>query len=244
MAKSKTKWKIEVIIIELILIVGLLGLIFLKKVESYGFQSEATYFADGVDYIIPVGSTAKTDAKTKEVKIERPGDYPLEATGIPVYYNDSNKVVLMKDTAILKPTNGNVFAYRLSCFTELTLEANNRIVIQRDANEGIETGGILFDGENSYFFLEEELLEIGDKRISLPAFSYVYVIKNNYVEYFNYDTKETGIEGIDQIPVYARNINDSYRINLSTDVVCFNSNDVMLNGYVKSYKPYFEAQAE
>lgn len=244
MAKSKTKFKIEIIVIELVLIAALLGVLFVKKVESYHFESDATYFADGVDYSIKEGSVAKVDAKTKTILIERDNDYSLPAQGIPVYFNDVKKVVLMKDSAFLRPVNGNVYVNRLSYFTEISMGANNLITIKRDTNEKNEMGGIIFDGNDSYFFLEEMFLEIGNRRMSIPAYSYVLAIRDNYVEYFNYDTKEITIEGIEGTSIYVRDINDSYRINLTTDIISFNSGDVMLNNYVNGYKPYFEAIEE
>lgn len=243
MAKSKTKWKIEVIVIELVLIVALLGVIFLKKVDSYHFDYDATYFCDSVDFLIPEGSIAKVDNKTKTISIERKNDENLVATGIPVYFNNSNKVVIMQDLGLLKISNGNVDSYKLSYFTELEIDSNYGITISRDNNTKYEMGGILFDGENTYFFLEDVLIEVNDKRFKLPAYSYINVVKDNYFEYYNYNTKESSIEQIDD-SVYARHINDSFCINLSTDIVSFKSNDVMLNGYIKSYKPYFEVDVE
>lgn len=244
MAKSKTKFKIEIIVIELVLIAALLGVLFVRKVESYHFDSDATYFADGVNILIPSGSVAKVDNKTKEIRITRDNDYDLPASGIPCYFNDSKKVVLTKDSAILRPSNGNVISNRLSYFTEIETDSDGLVKVRRDTNEGSEMGGIIFDGENSYFFLEDEYLEIKNRRISLPAYSYAFVQKDNYVEYFNYQTGEVKMEGIDGISVYLRDLNDSYRINLSTDVVSFNSGDVMLSSYIDSYKPYFEAIEE
>ena len=244
MAKSKTKFKIEIIVIELLLICALLGVLFIKKVESYHFESDATYFSDSVAFSVPKGSVAKVNDKTKEIRITRQNDYDLPASGIPVYFNDQRKVVLMKDSAILRPSNGNVISNRLSYFTEISTDSNGLISIKRDTNEGIEMGGIIFDGENSYFLLEDGYLEIGNRRISVSAYSYAYVLKDNYIEYYDYSTGEVTIEGIDGISVYLRDINDSYRINLCTDIVSFNSSDVMLSGYIDSYKPYFEANEE
>lgn len=244
MAKSKTKWKVEIIAIELVIIAALLGVLFVKKVESYNFVSDATYFADSVSFEVPAGSTAKVNAKTKNICIDRKNDYELPATSIPIYYNDQKKVVLMQDMALLKPQFGNVESYRLPYFTELSMDSNYGVTISRDSNSRYQMGGVLFDGENTYFFLEDEYLQILENRIKLPAYSYAYVIKNNYIEYFNYETKESKIEYIDQIPVYVRDEDDTYRINLSTDIISFNSDDVMLSSYISIYKSYFEEVTE
>ena len=240
MAKSKTKFKIEIIVIELVLIAALLGVLFIRKVESYHFDSDATYFSNAVDYAVPEGSVARVDSKTKEITIDRNDDFALPALGIPVYYNGEKKVVLMKDTIYIQPSNGNVISRRLSYFTEISMAEYDVITIKRDTNENREMGGILFDGQNSYVFLQDQYLEISNRRISLPSFSYAYVIKDNYIEYFNYETGEIVIEGIEGTPVYVRDLNDTYRFNLSTDIISFNSGDVMLNSYVNSYKSYFE----
>lgn len=240
MAKSKTKFKIEIIVIELLLICALLGVLFVKKVESYHFDSDATYFLDAMDYIVPAGSVAKVDSKTKDITIERNKDFSLEATGTPVYYNEIPKLVLMKDLAYIKPANGVIYPYRLSYFTEISIEPNGVSTIMRDTNSKLETDGFLFDGNNTYVFLEDTYLEYSNKRVSLPAFSYVTVLKDNYVEFFDYNSKQITLENT-EYPVYARNLNDSYKVNLTFDIVSFNSGDVMLHSYVDNYDPYFEA---
>ena len=56
------------------------------------------------------------------VVIDRGDENTLQATGIPVYFKDQKKVVLMEDLAYLKPSNGTVFSYRFSYFTELIMD--------------------------------------------------------------------------------------------------------------------------
>ena len=238
MAKNKTKWKVEIIILELIAVFALLGVVFLNKVESYNFKSDATYFVDGMDYAIPKGSVAKVDKKTGIITITRKNDYPLETQGLPAYFDMLPKMVLLEDLAYYKPSYGYASEYKLSRFTELEIDENGFVSISLNNQKNTETTGFLHDGENTYVFLEPMTLEFGTHHKSLPAFSYVRVAKGSFVEYYDYDTKEITFESFDG-EVKAKDSHNVYTILLECDIVDCGSNQVMLFNYYDDYDLYF-----
>ena len=84
----------------------------------------------------------------------------------------------------------------------------------------------VYDGVNTYFFIDDVEIEFGKEKIKLPSFSYVRCDYKDYLYIYNYETKEMNYyEKVDNI-VYAKTNN--YTINLSTDNLSVGDNSIIL----------------
>ena len=80
---------------------------------------------------------------------------------------------------------GNDSVYRLSHFSTMANENNS--VVLRDGNLKAENaGGYLFDGVDTYIFLENTELRWDGGSVEVPALSYAVARYGNTLQYFDY----------------------------------------------------------
>lgn len=238
MAKNKTKWKIEIIVLELVVICALLGVLFLKKVETYKFTSDATYFVSDIEINIPEGSKCRSERGENEFNIVTPEKNNIEVISLPAYYDNQNKVVILKKLAYFKPNRMKNEGYKLNFFSEISFDSNNRMTISRDDNSVSDSGGFLFDGINTYIILEDARLRYDFKNILLSPLSYIIVEKDNSVTYFDYDSKTFQYEMFDG-DVFLEDMNQVYKVSLTNDILSCNET-IMLRSNIDSYESYFK----
>lgn len=189
MAKSKIKTKLEIIVLLLIVIAGLLALLLVNDAEKYKFVDSATYFSDGEAYEIPAGKFAKYDKETGNVYVEISNDERLYSRGLPVYYDNTKSMVLINDMSIITPYDNHLETNRLTYFTVLENDSNiSGSKISRNNSFEFSNKGFLFDGNNTYVFLEPVSLRINEEILHLGTFSYVISSRNNYFEVYDIDT--------------------------------------------------------
>ena len=240
--KKSIKWKIEIIVFELVVICALLGVLFVKKVETYDFYDNAIYYQNEIDYIIPSGSKAKTSRNSDEITIERKDDESLIAQGLPVYFENEQKIALMKDMIYVQPMTGAAIFGRLTYFTEAKIEDND-VLISKNTNSAYETTGFLFDGLNTYLFLEDVEVKGEGFDFVLPRFSYVIATKKNCLEYLNYNTKENAIIYTEE-NVTVKDLKGTYSLIVDSDILNAGSAQYMLQSNLTSYDLYFEVNEE
>ena len=238
MAKNKIKLKLEIIALLLMIIATLLGVIFIKDSEIYEVEEDCIYYMDGFEYEVPSGSTMKVNSKSDEVTIIV-GKEETEPNGLPLYYREDKKIILVNDLAYYRPSNGYVDIYKLSYFTSLSLDSDNVVTISRDIDSHLETSGFLFDGKNTYVLLQKCTLFFNDHRVTLEPFSYVIVSKGNSVEYMNYEDKQIVFEYCDG-DVTIEDNRGLYTLMPDIDILEFGSKQVMLNGNMYAKDLYFE----
>lgn len=189
MAKTKIKTKLEIIVLLLIVIAGLLAILLLNDAEKYKFVDSATYFVDGVDYEIPSGQFAKYDKEKSTVYIDFGKEERLYSVGLPAYYNNTKSIVLLNDMTIVTPYDNHFETNRLTYFTLLENDSDvSGSKVSRNNNFKFVNKGFLFDGNNTYVFLEPVSLKINGNVLKLGTFSYVISCKDNYFEVYDKDT--------------------------------------------------------
>lgn len=238
MAKNKTKWKIEIIVLELVVICALLGVLFLKKVETYKFNQDATYFIRDNEVLIPEGSKCTSERGSSNFTINKPDKDMIETVSLPAYFNNSKKIVILKNLAYFKPNRINDSSYKLSFFTEISFDSEDKMFISRNDNTVNDSGGFLYDGLNTYVVLEDVRLKYDFKNIMLSPLSYIIVEKDNSVAYFDYDSKTYKYEMFDG-DVYLEDINQVYKVSLNNDILSCGET-VMLRSNLDSYESYFK----
>ena len=88
------------------------------------------------------------------------------------------------------------------------------------------SNAFLYDGVDTYFFVDDVTLTLGKKTIELPAFSYVRCGFKSFVYVYDFEAKTMSkYTDIDYL-VYASNNN--YRINLSADNIDYNDTSILL----------------
>lgn len=230
MAKSKIKTKLEIIVLLLIVIAGLLALLLVNDAEKYKFVDSATYFVDGVEYEIPAGKFAKYDKETKTVYVDLDKDYKLYSKGLPAYYNNSKSMVLLNDMSIIIPSDNYLESNRLTYYTLLENDSDiSGSKISRNNNFEFVNKGFLFDGNNTYVFLEPVLLRVKNDILKLGTFSYVIACKDNYFEIYDIDSKYFDIIYTNEsLDAEIQGTNSNFLLYPEVDYVSVNGGNGML----------------
>lgn len=132
-----------------------------------------------------------------------------------LYEDDSARVTLTKDMLLMNPRNGTELS-RINYFSTIT-ETSGRSTITKDDKSAQSFGGFLYDGKDTYIFLEDVNLVVGGRNVVLGPLSYVIVNYQQYVEYHNSLDNEHNVIYVSDIDAHA--MTDDYRINLSKDAI-------------------------
>ena len=221
--KKKYKVMIGLLAIILICIFVLFLLLGKKKIDEYSISKEDNFYFYVDDQLMEYKgkATLNRDNKVTNLLIK---EMKLDAVTEPIYYKNKNKVIFPNSMSIIRPTLG-MKQDRINYFT--TLEYDDPVVKLSNVDLDMEvSNAFIYDGGNTYFFIDDVKIEYGDQKIDLPALSYIRVGYKDYMYMYNYSTKEMKYyEKIDDI-VYAKTAN--YVINLSTDNLSVGDNSVLL----------------
>lgn len=171
--------------------VGLAGVLILLLVLL------AVWYGEGLNTCKPEGATFQYVAGKKvdfsadasyrnrdgviEVREER-GDHTLNS-GVPILYEGERKMLLPANMILMTPAQSNSLR-RVNYFTTVKVDGNIAI-LEKDGKSAQTYGGFLYDGEDTYVFLENAALRIGAREIELEPLSYVRAVYKQYVEYYN-----------------------------------------------------------
>lgn len=107
--------------------------------------------------------------------------------------------------------------WRFEHFGEARLEGQG-VTLTDGGRQRENAGGFLFDGNDTYIFLESAELQAGGESVRLPALSYAVARYGSTVQYFNYGDGTSHIieaaEG-DELAL----LNNGVTVNLGTDTV-------------------------
>lgn len=145
------------------------------------------------------------------------GTTKLTLQGVPVYYKDQDKVILTKSMIFTNYDTSTL--NRVSYLT--TLQKNDNvfeITIEKNKERTV-SGGYLFDGKNTYLFLDPVTVTWNDMVLELAPLSYIYVANKQCFYYYSSDTKEADYIEIESGAVLAEEQTGKYVLNLSQDMV-------------------------
>lgn len=209
-----------IILIIILLICMIIGKM---RIENYTIdKTENFYFYIDQEYMEFEGeATLNRDKKVTNLVMN---EIKLENVVEPIYYKNKKKVIFPNSMSIIRPTLG-MKQDRINYYT--TIEYKNPVNKISNVNLDMDiANAFVYDGVNTYFFIDDVELEFGKEKIKLPSFSYVRCDYKNYLYVYNYETKEMNYyEKVDDI-VYAKTNN--YTINLSTDNLSVGDNSIIL----------------
>lgn len=140
----------------------------------------------------------------------------MRLVGTPVYAADGSEAVLTSQM-IFTNYHANRME-RMNHFGHASYK-NGSAWLSRDGKKQIEVGsGYLYDGKNTFLFLEPVTLSWGEETRSLSPLSYVTALNR---QGFSYYDPTTGAEAYVQLPegaVYASAEGGGYSLNLSNDI--------------------------
>lgn len=230
--------KIGIISLAALILGVAIGIYFFIKVDTLKFEDTGFYPINGVEY--PVAKGDKAVCKDGEVSIERKGESEIiPSEDLPFYYKDRNKICLMADMAYYKPDQqDSVQIRKLNYFTEIETSADT-LLLSRGGKAESDEGGFLFNGTDTYIFLEETDLRFAGKKISLESLSYAVVCPNSWIMVYNAGDGKFRYEALyGNANAYTKGKN-KYEVNLAAELLNYNEGEYMLNASVEYYSSYF-----
>lgn len=242
MAKLNIKLKVEIIIALLVIICALLGFLTNQKVDTYGFNENAIYYINDVEYRIEKGDKAYFDTKSNQMIISRSDGTKLASSGLPVYIDNSDALLLINDMTYYKPINGELKDYKLTYFTKIESLDGDEMKIEWETKKDFENIGFIYDGYDTYVVLDEVYLNYNGRTIELSPLSYIIVSRGDYVEYRDkkHNTYEIEYYNGDDITISEKQ--GRYSIVASFDFVNIDENMYILQSGVSKYNPYFSKE--
>ena len=202
---KKQKLFISSFAIILIIILVICMIIGKMRIENYTIaKTEKFYFYIDQEYMEFEGeATLNRDKKVTNLVMN---EIKLENVVEPIYYKSKKKVIFPNSMSII---------------------SSPKIILLDEPTANLDiANAFVYDGVNTYFFIDDVEIEFGKEKIKLPSFSYVRCDYKDYLYIYNYETKEMNYyEKVDNI-VYAKTNN--YTINLSTDNLSVGDNSIIL----------------
>lgn len=148
-----------------------------------------------------------------------------QTMGVPILYQGEKKITLSSNMLLMVPKNGSALK-RVNCFTTIT-EQDGLSTLTKDNKTAQVFGGFLYDGKDTYIFLEKTTLKFGTKTVEMDPLSYASVNYQQHVEYHNSADGKYEMIALANADVLA--IADSgYVINLGKDTIEMGQGEAIL----------------
>lgn len=185
----------------------------LEEVEVYQY-----FTSSKIEYIAIVGRNKKNVILSYNNK-----DFDVSLDSTPVYLKDKKSVIFPKEMAIVFPLEDKV--YKVSALSEIYEENNLYYLNIKNLNKSYNHA-FLYDGKNTYFFIDEVTVTVGDTTFTLSPMSYLTCSYLNLLEYYD---KEN--DSYNQIEINSGSVivsNNYMKVDVSLDKVLYEKSFTLL----------------
>ncbi len=172
-----------------------------------------------------MGETIEVDGKFRltyrEKKMYLTGNeiQDLDLLNAPVYPTKEESLTLSQVMSYTNPETGSL--KKVNYFS--SVEKNGNICTIKTKGRGARTvdvnGGYLFDGKNTYIFLESMMVTCGERTWRMEPLSSITVVNQNYCSYYDPAARTSEFLEIGTDKVTAANMRETYMLNLSKDLL-------------------------
>lgn len=166
---------------DIVVLAALLMVQFAQMAGSYTVEGTAYRYYAGQK--TPLADGTRLSVNAEGVTEMKGSQLEGEMGSLPVYYEDRQTVVLPQ--AMVYYASGSVTGVRADCFTELDYLDNGAVTAVSGNREASLTMGFMYDGQDTYLFLEPVTLSFNGYQIQLGAMSYVIADYQNDVMVYN-----------------------------------------------------------
>jgi hypothetical protein len=191
-------------------LVGIIVVLLLSRAERVTV-SEPLYqyvFSDADTY--PDGISMK---KTKDSLIIDNGYQQYETNGYPFYYVN-NKAMILTDT-FMHMGRDSVVDGRVDYFTVVT-ETGSGYSLSSPSGVVLD-GGMLYDGNDVYIFLEDTTVVYNGKTVEIPGLSYIVCFEGQSILIATYGASESIYEDL-SVDGATATMDNGVKIDLANDI--------------------------
>jgi hypothetical protein len=217
----------------LIVVVALIGvalvLLYIRSLGIHEFDVNTYHYDVGIKFNHEAGKTRIVRGKTRNIledQVTTPENpFPIDA--LPVVCENVHKFILPENMSAIIPAFSKTG--RVEYFSTVTETDAGEYTVRAGKEETMMDSGFLFDGRDTYIFLEPADIVWGDganEQIHIEAMSYMVVIYNVRIEVYPRDAEEGMLLDTDMARVMAHM--DGYSIDLSKDILYWNGQEMLL----------------
>lgn len=242
--KIKIRKDVKILIISLVVIIAICIAAFItydqyQELNEYEIKNYELYqYFAGIKHEYEGELTFKRNGEITELKYK---DITIDVDSTPIYFKKvKNDLLLPTNMAILIPRLMTK-NYKLPYFSRITIEENENdtnAFLVKDTDKVYLDKSFLYDGADLYVFLYETTVKIGKKTITLSPLSYINVVYEGEITY--YDKQKDKYEIIETHTGDVIATIDSYKVNLSTDMILYEQSNKLLIKNVTNLKTYSE----
>ena len=215
-------------IIPIVLCVAIVaGIVYFANIINTFSITDPIYRYDTGARLDYTGRTAfERDEETGEVALKNGGRTGTLGS-MPIYFVDNeNKILLPEQMAVVFP---DVRKHGRSGYNMVVEKDENGSYIATVRGDAVDiTNSFLYDGNNTYVFLEPMTISIGLEEIDVPAYSCAYVYYNLRVEIISPDSSVNIIKQTGEVIVLATAKDLSYEIDMSKDILRTSEGEILL----------------
>lgn len=241
MRRRLSQKQITLVVVIAALICIAAAVLLLRSFETYRFQEDAALPLDGELYQIPRGKKAVLKRGERYATIRVDGENELTGEDNAAYFRDRDGILLLSGWEYVPmPEGGELSFFSLPCFTELQSSGRSYIVSKNGAN-AITEAAFLYNGKDSYIFLRDTVLTYGDRKVKLPALSFVQARFGSWVQYYDPATGEFIADSVgesDRITVGFTDVD--IRVMVDSDLIRHGQKEYMLLSEVTYLKDYLQ----
>lgn len=219
MYKSKWTRKVKGLLLSLVVFIVALvaiGVSTWVTMEAKSVQPGAPLYQYFLGIRFDYGAEATLDIQDNG-KVTINHDYGEASTdSSPVYYQEEDRFILAYAMNFVSPFYAT--EEYAPIFAEFYSE-NGRVYYENNMVNKEITRGFLFDGSNTYVFLEPMYFKWGGRTQEVSAFSFATVSSKGTVILYDYDTEELTTFSTGTYEVTAENLYKTYSVSLSYDSV-------------------------
>lgn len=230
--KDKTRAKFSTILPYLLsVMILILVILIIHTITNKATEELTTYKTEGpVDiffYLQDVKfeySSKITISNENEVMRLTTEDYQHDFDSEPIYYKDKREVLFPNEMNVIH-TRMNYIQNRISKFTKVTNDNDFFKLINKNLDYVTE-GGVLYDGDDLYFFLNYTTIKFDNQEIKIKPYSYVTFNFNKELHIYDYETDKMTI--INNVTTDVLAISKDYTINLGIDAIIYKDETKLL----------------
>lgn len=202
------------------------AIIYLANAIGIFVVNEPIYRFDTAARLDYAGRTSfEYDDETGELSLKNHGVKEV-LDHAPIYYaEDSNKLLMPAQVAVVYPS---VLKHGRSGYNMEIVREDDQLTATVRGKDVDVTGAFLYDGNNTYVFLEPVTIALGIEEIELPAYSYAYVYYNLRVELYAPDGSIHLVMQTGDTIVTAIAKDQAYQIDLSRDILQTPDGEILL----------------
>lgn len=192
--------------------------------KSYEPEDETVQFILGQELSYDKSAVFSVEGNTLTIK-DKTGESTMETYPIVHKNSEGRKLTISENMLYTDPFYNESYS-RLNYFTSVSL-VDGLVVIEKDGKTDVVSGGYLFNGVNTYVFLEDATLKIGVNKVAVPALSYMVADYRQEVQLYNSVTKSCEyyyLGGMDSLV----EVEDKYTIDVGRDVYIMNDKESLI----------------